>query len=80
MGRRRLIIAAVVFTVGALLAAFAPSVAVLVAARFIIGLAVGSAALAVPLHLSEIAATEIRGTIASLQRPSTGAKGTSRVG
>src|ERR671918_182283 len=39
MGRRRLIIiAAIVFTVGALLAAFAPSVAVLIAARVIIGL------------------------------------------
>src|SRR5947209_4042857 len=69
MGRRRLIIiAAVVFTAGALLAAFAPTVAVLVAARFIIGLAVGSAALVVPLYLSEIAPTEIRGAIASLNQ------------
>jgi SP family sugar:H+ symporter-like MFS transporter len=69
LGRRRLIItAAIVFTVGALLAAFAPTVAVLVAARFIIGLAVGSAALVVPLYLSEIAPTEIRGAIASLNQ------------
>src|SRR5947209_9411980 len=69
LGRRRLIIiAAVIFTVGALLAAFAPTVAVLVAARFIIGLAVGSAALVVPLYLSEIAPTEIRGAIASLNQ------------
>src|SRR5436309_8331201 len=46
LGRRRLIIiAAVVFIVGSLLAALAPSVAVLIAARFILGLAVGSAAL-----------------------------------
>lgn len=69
MGRRRLIIiAAVVFTGGALLAAFAPTVAVLIAARFIIGLAVGSAALVVPLYLAEIAPTEIRGKIASLNQ------------
>src|SRR5438045_5909062 len=46
LGRRRLIMgAAVVFRVGALLAAFAPPVAVLIAARVIIGLAVGAAAL-----------------------------------
>ena len=69
IGRRRLImIAAVVFTGGALLAAFAPTVWVLIAARFIIGLAVGSAALVVPLYLSEIAPTEIRGAIASLNQ------------
>jgi sugar porter (SP) family MFS transporter len=69
LGRRRLIIiAAVVFTAGALLAALAPSVAVLVAARFVLGLAVGSAALVVPLYLAEIAPTEVRGAIASLNQ------------
>jgi MFS transporter, SP family, sugar:H+ symporter len=69
LGRRRLIIAAaILFTGGALLAALAPSVAVLVAARVIIGLAVGSAALVVPLYLSEIAPTEIRGAVASLNQ------------
>jgi sugar porter (SP) family MFS transporter len=69
LGRRKLIIiAAIVFTVGALLAAFAPTVTVLVTARFIIGLAVGSAALVVPLYLSEIAPTEVRGAIASLNQ------------
>ena len=69
LGRRRLIIvAAVVFTVGALLAALAPTVWVLIAARVIIGLAVGSAALVVPLYLSEIAPTEVRGAITSLNQ------------
>src|SRR5438270_12570370 len=48
IGRKKLIIAAgVIFIAGALLAAFAPSVGILIAARFILGLAVGSAALAV---------------------------------
>jgi MFS transporter, SP family, sugar:H+ symporter len=69
MGRRRLImIAAVVFTVGSLLAAVAPTVGILIAARFIIGLAVGAAALVVPLYLSEIAPAEIRGAITSLNQ------------
>jgi sugar porter (SP) family MFS transporter len=69
LGRRRLIIAAAVtFTVGALAAAAAPSAGALVAARFVLGLAVGSAALVVPLYLSEIAPTEMRGRVASLNQ------------
>ena len=69
LGRRNLIIlAAITFTVGALGAAAAPSAGLLVAARFVIGLAVGSAALVVPLYLSEIAPTEIRGAIGSLNQ------------
>jgi sugar porter (SP) family MFS transporter len=69
IGRRRLILAAaVVFTGGALLAAFAPTVWVLIAARVIIGLGVGSAALVVSLYLSEIAPTEVRGAITSLNQ------------
>src|SRR5215216_3401904 len=69
MGRRRLImIAAVTFTIGALGAAAAPSAGALVAARLVIGLAVGSAALVVPLYLSEIAPTQIRGAISSLNQ------------
>jgi sugar porter (SP) family MFS transporter len=69
LGRRVLIItAAIIFTVGSLLAALAPTVGVLIAARFILGLAVGSAALTVPLYLSEIAPAKIRGAIASLNQ------------
>jgi MFS transporter, SP family, sugar:H+ symporter len=69
MGRRQLIIAAAVtFTVGAIAAAAAPGAGALVAARFVLGLAVGSAALVVPLYLSEIAPTKIRGAIASLNQ------------
>jgi MFS transporter, SP family, sugar:H+ symporter len=69
LGRRRLImIAAITFTVGALGAAAAPDQWTLVAARFVLGLAVGSAALVVPLYLSEIAPTQIRGAISSLNQ------------
>jgi sugar porter (SP) family MFS transporter len=69
LGRRRLImIAAVTFTIGALGAAASPSAGVLLVARFVIGLGVGSAALVVPLYLSEIAPTQIRGAISSLNQ------------
>jgi MFS transporter, SP family, sugar:H+ symporter len=69
LGRRLLIIvAAIVFTVGALLAAFAPTIGVLIAARVIIGLAVGAAAMVVPLYLAEIAPAEDRGKITSLNQ------------
>jgi sugar porter (SP) family MFS transporter len=69
LGRKPLIvIAGITFTVGAIVAALAPSTAVLIAARFVIGLAVGSAALVVPLYLSEIAPTEIRGAVSSLNQ------------
>jgi MFS transporter, SP family, sugar:H+ symporter len=68
-GRRRIIlVAAVTFTVGAVGAALAPSVGVLIAFRVVLGLAVGSAALIVPLYLSEIAPTRIRGQIAGLNQ------------
>jgi SP family sugar:H+ symporter-like MFS transporter len=69
LGRRRLIIiAAVTFTVGALASALAPTVGVLLAARFVLGLAVGCSALVVPLYLSELAPTELRGSITSLNQ------------
>jgi SP family sugar:H+ symporter-like MFS transporter len=69
LGRRNLVLsAAVIFTIGALGAALAPGIGALLAARFVLGLAVGSAALVVPLYLSEIAPTEIRGAVASLNQ------------
>lgn len=69
LGRRNLIIiAAILFTVGAIGAALAPNVGVLVLFRVVLGLAVGTAALIVPLYLSEIAPTEIRGAISSLNQ------------
>jgi MFS transporter, SP family, sugar:H+ symporter len=69
LGRRRLIlIAAVTFGIGAIVSATAPSAGVLIGGRLVLGLAVGSAALVVPLYLSEIAPTEIRGAISSLNQ------------
>nr|WP_266096574.1 sugar porter family MFS transporter [Rubrobacter marinus] len=69
MGRRNLIlIAAVTFCIGAIGAALAPNVGVLVLFRVVLGLAVGAAALIVPLYLSEVAPTEIRGAVSSLNQ------------
>ena len=69
LGRRNLIlIAAVIFSVGAIGAALSPNVATLVFFRIVLGLAVGGAALIVPLYLSEVAPTEIRGAVASLNQ------------
>lgn len=69
LGRRNLIlIAAVTFSIGAIGAALAPNVGILILFRFVLGLAVGAAALIVPLYLSEVAPTEIRGAISSLNQ------------
>src|SRR5919106_2545831 len=69
LGRRNIIIiAAILFTIGAIGAALAPNVGVLVLFRVVLGLAVGAAALIVPLYLSEIAPTQIRGAISSLNQ------------
>ena len=69
LGRRNLILIAVVtFSVGAIGAALAPSVTVLVLFRFLPGLAVGAAALTVPLYLSEMAPRISVGAISSLNQ------------
>ena len=69
LGRRNLIlIAAVIFTIGAIGAGLASGVGTLVLFRILLGIAVGAAALIVPLYLSEIAPTEIRGAISSLNQ------------
>jgi sugar porter (SP) family MFS transporter len=52
-----------VFAVGALAAAVAPDTGTLVAARFILGLAVGAASNTVPVYIAETAPAEIRGRL-----------------
>ena len=55
MGRRlTILVTALVFVVGVLLAAFAPAYWTLILARFIIGLAVGSTSMTVPLYIGEL--------------------------
>ncbi|MFJ8751956.1 MFS transporter [Streptomyces sp. NPDC102441] len=63
-GRRRVVIAvAVVFGLGAGAAAAAPDVNSLIAARFVLGLAVGGASSMVPVYIAELAPARIRGRL-----------------
>ncbi len=67
LGRRRALIAsAVLFVLGALLSAFAWSPISLIAARLVLGLAVGAAAFTAPLYLAEVAPENRRGAIISM--------------
>ncbi|MDR1238276.1 MAG: MFS transporter, partial [Propionibacteriaceae bacterium] len=64
-GRKRtIIIASVLFFVGAILCVIAPDLSVMVAGRVILGLAVGGASTVVPVYLAELAPFEIRGSLA----------------
>jgi sugar porter (SP) family MFS transporter len=68
-GRRRLLLlAGAVYAGGAIGAALAPSVRVLIGFRLLLGLAVGVSSVLVPLYLSEMAPTAVRGALASLNQ------------
>jgi sugar porter (SP) family MFS transporter len=69
LGRRRsTLIAGCIYTVGALLCAFAPTVGVLIAARFVLGLAVGCASFVAPMYIAELAPKRIRGGMVSFNQ------------
>jgi sugar porter (SP) family MFS transporter len=69
LGRRIVIlVAAIVFGVGALVAALAPNVATLVGGRVILGLAVGMASVVVPLYIAEMAPPDVRGALVTLNQ------------
>ena len=67
LGRRgTILISALVFAVGSIFCAFAPSAGALIAARFFLGIAVGMASFVAPLYLSEIAPQSVRGALISM--------------
>lgn len=69
IGRRGVVfICSVIFFLGALASAVATDVTTLVAARTVLGLAVGGASVIVPLYLAEMAPTHIRGAIATMNQ------------
>lgn len=69
VGRRpTLAVTALVFVAGVLLAAFAPDFPLLLVARFIIGLAVGTSSMVVPLYIGEVAPARARGGLVSLNQ------------
>ncbi|GAA1292100.1 sugar porter family MFS transporter [Brachybacterium alimentarium] len=64
LGRKpALTIIAVVFFVATLGCVFAPGLGVMLPSRFILGMAVGSASVTVPVYLAELAPTERRGAL-----------------
>src|SRR5438128_7300576 len=66
-GRRRvLLVTAAIFGIGALASAMAPSPAILIVSRTVLGLAIGLASTNVPVYLSEVAPPHVRGWIVSL--------------
>lgn len=66
-GRKKIIVATgVIFALGSLMCAYATTPYWLIAARVVIGLAVGMVNFVVPLYLSEIAPQKIRGMLVSL--------------
>jgi sugar porter (SP) family MFS transporter len=69
VGRQRLLLAAgIVFTIGALGAGAASTVAMLVAFRFVLGLGIGISSVMVPIYLAEMAPASDRGVITSLNQ------------
>ncbi|MBI5106389.1 MAG: sugar porter family MFS transporter, partial [Solirubrobacterales bacterium] len=68
-GRRdTTIVAGVVYIVGALGCALAPDVTTLIAARFVLGLAVGCASFVAPMYISELAPQHLRGGLVSFNQ------------
>ena len=66
-GRRRLlIVTALIFAAGALLCALAPTVALLIVGRIIVGLGIGLSSGTVPVYISEVSPAESRGWTVSL--------------
>ena len=66
LGRRpALLIAGVVFALGALTSSVATASAALIAARFVVGLAIGLSSVTSPLYISEVAPRRSRGALVS---------------
>ena len=69
IGRRRLVLfIALVFIVGSLVLAFSTNIVMLIIGRAIVGLAVGGSMSTVPVYLTEMAPTELRGSLGSLNQ------------
>ena len=62
LGRKKtLLLFAVIFTAGALLTAISPNLVFFLVCRVIVGLGIGAAASVVPVYISEIAPSRLRG-------------------
>jgi SP family galactose:H+ symporter-like MFS transporter len=69
IGRKKMIIVnAIIFAVGAVGCAYAPSVLVLIIMRIIIGVAIGITSYVVPMYISEISPARVRGALVTLNQ------------
>lgn len=69
IGRRRTLLAvAALFLVGAIASGTAASLAILLTARILLGLAIGAASVAVPAYIAEIAPAHLRGRLVSVNQ------------
>ncbi|KAL8943104.1 MAG: hypothetical protein Q9216_001304 [Gyalolechia sp. 2 TL-2023] len=67
LGRRYVVLVAdVLFTIGALWQAFTGSVAGMIVGRSVVGLAIGGASLVAPLYISELSPSKFRGMLVTL--------------
>ena len=66
-GRRRvLLVTAMIFGIGALASALAPSPMILIVSRIVLGIAIGLSSTTVPVYLSEVSPPHARGWVVSL--------------
>ncbi|UPG92602.1 sugar porter family MFS transporter [Luteibacter aegosomatissinici] len=67
LGRRRMVIfVGVLFAIGSIASAFAPSVGWLIAARFVLGLSAGSSTQIIPVYIAEVSPSKHRGKMVTL--------------
>ncbi len=66
-GRKKtILVAAIIFVIGAAWSGWAPTPNILMASRLFIGLAIGISSFSVPLYIAEISPTKMRGRLVSL--------------
>jgi SP family galactose:H+ symporter-like MFS transporter len=69
IGRRKMIlVAALIFALGAIGTAAAPNVSLLILGRIVVGVAIGIASEVAPLYISEVAPAKVRGSLVSLNQ------------
>ncbi|MFX1493499.1 MAG: sugar porter family MFS transporter [Promethearchaeota archaeon] len=68
-GRRKMIIlAAIIFTGGAIGTSLAPTILILIIGRIVVGIAIGIASFIAPLYISELSPPKIRGSLVSFNQ------------
>lgn len=69
LGRKKtLLLLAIIFTLGALLTAISPNFGLFLVFRIIVGLGIGAAASVVPVYISEIAPSNVRGMLVTFNQ------------